>query len=213
MQIDHLSSQRTGRLIREALQQMPVDLNSTYVSMLKRISPADRVMARRALLWLSFSSRPLYLSELCEAVVLEKDDTTLDSDSRLQQPHLVLDICKGLADYNLETRQVTLAHSSIKTFLTSEAIHTVELIPEPVCIGMNFLCLAMRQYTGSATLAARRSKRAIGSSSRASSTPGSYLTAATTPAGSNIYSRASIRKPLSGRNRSTMLRHTAACRS
>ncbi|KAJ9639353.1 hypothetical protein H2199_006386 [Coniosporium tulheliwenetii] len=124
MQIDHLSSQRTGRLIREALQQMPVDLNSTYVSMLKRISPADRVMARRALLWLSFSSRPLYLSELCEAVVLEKDDTSLDNDSRLQQPHLVLDICKGLADYNVETRQVTLAHSSIKTFLTSEAIRT-----------------------------------------------------------------------------------------
>ncbi|KAJ9665783.1 hypothetical protein H2201_004091 [Coniosporium apollinis] len=124
MQIDHLSSQRTGRLIREALQQMPVDLNSTYVSMLKRISPADRVMARRALLWLSFSSRPLYLSELCEAVVLEKDDTSLDRDSRLQQPHLVLDICKGLADYNVETRQVTLAHSSIKTFLTSEAIRT-----------------------------------------------------------------------------------------
>lgn len=62
---------------------MPDDLNGIYEEMLARIAPSDRSLAREALLWLSYVHRPLTLAELCEAIVVEEDDTAIGDDARL----------------------------------------------------------------------------------------------------------------------------------
>ena len=87
--------------------------------MLSRIPAVDRVIAREALLWLSYATMPLTLNEVCEAVVLRDGCDALDEDDRLQDLFLVPDTCQGLITYNASTQHVTLAHFSVKEYLTS----------------------------------------------------------------------------------------------
>lgn len=122
--MEHLAAQRTGRGARKALSDMPQNLNETYERLVSRVhadSP-DRRLLHRTLLWLSFAARPLSLLELGDAVVLEDGDTGFDDDSRLRYPEILVELARGLLDYDQETKIVSLAHSSIKTFLTSKWI-------------------------------------------------------------------------------------------
>ena len=90
--------------------------------MLERVSLGDRKFVREALFWLSFAKRPLTLAELNEAVVLDETYTVLEDDSMLVSPRILLQICQGLIDLDMEW--LNLAHSSIKEFLTSEWIRS-----------------------------------------------------------------------------------------
>ncbi|KAH7327932.1 ankyrin repeat protein [Stachybotrys elegans] len=120
LSMDQLSTLRTGRDVRDALGGMPQTLNDTYVGLLERIPAYDRPIAREALLWLSFALRPLTLDELAEAVVLRESDTSIDDDSRLHNPLIILDVCQGLIDGNANS--LTLAHDSVRSFLSSSYI-------------------------------------------------------------------------------------------
>ena len=125
-QIASLAVQRTGRGARKVLSSMPQNLNESYERVLARI-PADspdRLLLQRTLLWLSYATRPLDLLELADAVVLEDGDRDIDSDSRLPSPEILVDIAQGLLVYEKDWGLVSLAHSSIKTFLTSTWIQT-----------------------------------------------------------------------------------------
>lgn len=117
-----LKNLRTGRDVRDALADMPTSLNDTYVRILDRIAEHDRPLAREALLWLCFSLRPLSLHELAEAVVLRESDSHIDDDCRLTNPAAIIDICQGLAVWNRDA--VTLAHDSVRSFLTAKFIRT-----------------------------------------------------------------------------------------
>lgn len=118
--MDRLSVLRTGRDIKDALQDMPTTLNDTYTGILGRILEHDREIAREALLWLCFALRPLTLDELAEAVVLRESDTFIDDDCRLTNPVVLVDICRDLVVRSYPV--VRLAHDSIRSFLTSEHI-------------------------------------------------------------------------------------------
>lgn len=118
--MDRLSTLRTGRDIRRALVDIPSSLNGFYAGILNRIPEQDRVTTREALTWLCFSLRPLRLDELAEAIVLEENDTDIDSDSRFTDPSVILEICQGLI--HASDHSVTLAHDSIRTFLQSDWI-------------------------------------------------------------------------------------------
>jgi hypothetical protein len=99
---------------------MPPTLNETYCSILNRIAPHDRRLARETLLWLCFSVRPLRLSELAEAVILRDGDTSIEDDARLTDTTILLDICHGLVVRN--DLHITLAHDSVRSFLTGQHI-------------------------------------------------------------------------------------------
>ena len=118
-QVDWLSIQRTANDVRAALKQLPQTIEGTYSAMLSRIPEIDRVIAREALVWLSYATMPLTLDELCEVVVLRDGCSDLDEDDRLQDLFLLPDTCQGLITYNATTKYVTLAHFSVKEYLTS----------------------------------------------------------------------------------------------
>ena len=121
-QVHYLSKQLTGSAVRRALHHIPEDLNRTYEQMLLRIPSENREMVYRVLLWLSFAKRPLKLKELAEAVILEEDQQDIDDDDRLSQPEVIFDICYGLVTRDPSSGGVTLAHSSIRSFLLSDWI-------------------------------------------------------------------------------------------
>lgn len=107
----------------QSLHALPGTLRETYGNILERIPLTDWKYVREALLWLSFTKRPLALDELNEAVVQEETSTILDNDMRLVSPRILLQICQGLITQD-RSGMVNLAHSSIKDFLTSEWIRS-----------------------------------------------------------------------------------------
>ncbi|KAG5787722.1 hypothetical protein H9Q69_013208 [Fusarium xylarioides] len=122
-EMDHLASQRIGRGVPRALSDMPSNLNETYKRTLENIrNTEDRRVIKRASLWLAYSLRPLKLQELADAVVVEEDDDAIDDDIRLHDPTILLEYANGLFEFNPVTQAVSLSHSSIKTFLTSDWI-------------------------------------------------------------------------------------------
>ncbi|GFF88780.1 hypothetical protein IFM60648_08504 [Aspergillus lentulus] len=121
-QIDLLAGQKTGRNIRRALERIPGDLNGTYEIILCQIPPHCRELAKEAFLLLAYSREVLTLPALNEALVVEKGDRFLDDESRLFDQNLILHACQGLIVYDEVTGVVTLAHSSVRTYLTSDEI-------------------------------------------------------------------------------------------
>ncbi|KAH2311314.1 hypothetical protein KXW18_006024 [Aspergillus fumigatus] len=121
-QIEPLAAQKTGRDVILAFDRMPESLHGTYETILCRIPSYDREIARETLLWLSSGYQEITLAELSEAVVLTKGDKSIDDDCRLFDPQVILSICQGLIVYDERTTFVALAHSSVKAFLTSDAI-------------------------------------------------------------------------------------------
>ena len=81
----------------------------------------------KTLFWLTFSLRPLTLRELCEAVIIRDHEAGISDEVRLLHPKVPLQICSSLISYNTITRRVTLAHSSVLTYLTSQEIRTSDV--------------------------------------------------------------------------------------
>lgn len=87
-----------------------------------RIPKENQGFAREAMLWLSFAFRPLKLTELCETVAFNELDATVDPLNRLLDPHDLFRWCQGLITYDPGTSDITLSHSSVRTYLLSEQI-------------------------------------------------------------------------------------------
>ena len=84
-------------------------------------------MAKNTLFWLTFSLRPLTRRELCEAVIIRDHEVEINDDVRLLRPEVLFQICSSLISYNTTTRKVTLAHSSVFAYLTSQGIRTSDV--------------------------------------------------------------------------------------
>jgi hypothetical protein len=121
LSLDNLSMQRTAKAMRETLHSLPGTLRETYVSTLARIASDDQVFVREALFWLSFAKTPFKLDQLNEAVVVDEDSTVFDEEMLLLPPKILLHISQGLITIDA-SGYVSLAHSSVKDFLTSEWI-------------------------------------------------------------------------------------------
>lgn len=110
---------KTPREIRAALENVPHTLEQTYCNELMSVPQDQRYLVRRVLLWLTFSPRPMMLEELYEAIMVEEDTTTIDEDWRLLYPTETLKSCGKLISHRSDNRQVTLAHSSVRSYMTS----------------------------------------------------------------------------------------------
>lgn len=120
-QIANVQSQYTDRDIKRALLGMPDNLNETYSRILQSRNSNNtyRKYVRKMLLWLSFANRPLHLTELCEALVIEEGDVDIDASNRLHDVNMILRLGQGLVVLDDASGYVTLGHSSVKTFITS----------------------------------------------------------------------------------------------
>jgi ankyrin repeat protein len=86
--------------IRKALKNLPATLDETYERILVNIHDEDsQQIARRSLLWLAFSERPLYLKELAEAAVI---DTQFSDPERLPDPRYILELLGSLVTISLK---------------------------------------------------------------------------------------------------------------
>jgi hypothetical protein len=115
--------------LRKALKILPQTLGETYERILCAINEDDSDYAIRILRWFTFCCEPLRIEEIAEVVAIDIErNPAFNSDEVLEDPLEVLSICSSLVTittiegYPLPKRIVTLAHYSVKEYLTTEKI-------------------------------------------------------------------------------------------
>ncbi|CAI6094263.1 unnamed protein product [Clonostachys chloroleuca] len=150
-QLDRIKQCLSPAMIRAELQSMPETLDETYERILGSVPDVHRELVQSALKWLAFSSRPLLLEELAEAVVLRPGHGDFNpASSRLFTAKAIVDLCgvlvaqttidphkenlqwlrkKGEVDahgrqnfYDKMATVVSLSHYSVKEYLVSSRL-------------------------------------------------------------------------------------------
>jgi ankyrin repeat protein len=86
----------------KALEELPQTLDETYQRILLSIDDKYQPEARRALVWLAFSERPLSIEELAEASIIDpQSEPPFDPDERLHDPcNDILEILGSLISFS-----------------------------------------------------------------------------------------------------------------
>jgi ankyrin repeat protein len=150
-QLDALKKCLTPAMVRAELKRMPQTLDGTYDRILQGIPDLHKAFVQSAMNWLAFSRRPLTLSELAEAAVVDPKSERFDPDEcRFVDERLILSLCGSLVTSSLmkykpgdqdwltekyemqfgwghslravDAQVVTLSHFSVKEYITSQRL-------------------------------------------------------------------------------------------
>jgi ankyrin repeat protein len=113
-------------MIKETLATLPPSLEKTYERLLSGIRPEHQIYVKRALYLLCFSykplSQPVFVTEVAEFAVIDPARGTFDRDQQFYDPEEILEYCSGLIYAVPVSKDVRLAHSSVKEYLLSGTI-------------------------------------------------------------------------------------------
>lgn len=144
--------------VRHALSNLSSTLEELYTAILMTIPARQVKFVKRAFAWLVFAVRALHLDELREAIVLEEGFTQVNDSDRLLvgMTESLLAKCRILINYDTGNKLVSLAHSSVRDFLMSDACrtsgaHSFHLDADESCTSL--ACLAV-SYLNLESLAA-----------------------------------------------------------
>lgn len=107
---------------RQTLKVLPKTLDDTYDRILLNTDEEYFSEAFRALTWLLFSARPLWLDELAEVMTIEPSSSpAFDPDERLFNPESALTLLSSLIVVVPKgtRKEIHLAHYSVKEYLSS----------------------------------------------------------------------------------------------
>ncbi|KAL7926925.1 ankyrin repeat-containing domain protein [Trichoderma austrokoningii] len=128
-QLEVLRQLSSPRLIREALQDLPLGLDATYDRLLLSLNVNFRSGIISCLKWLAFSNKVLELEQLAEIFILRpRRALVLDESDRLFDPKDVLKYLSSLIVIRVDKRNsqyytyIRLAHFSVKEYLISSRI-------------------------------------------------------------------------------------------
>lgn len=127
LHIDSLVSQRSAWEVRNALQNLPTEVNATYDEAMKRIqrqSAADKKLAERILSWITHSRRPLSYQELQHALAVTPEMTDMIAEALVDKCFLI-DICAGLVVIDDQSQIIRLA----RKWFIAECYTTPRIIP------------------------------------------------------------------------------------
>ncbi|KAJ7291345.1 ankyrin repeat-containing domain protein [Mycena rebaudengoi] len=116
LHLDSLAIKTTVNAVRDALKNLPENLEHTYNEAMDRIevqNKDDREIARQALIWVANAKRPLSVHELCEALAIKLGATTLDADDMLDIEFIV-SVCAGLL---IVDQVVRLVHHTTQDYI------------------------------------------------------------------------------------------------
>ncbi|KAK5056694.1 hypothetical protein LTR84_012226 [Exophiala bonariae] len=118
--VDLAFEQRSVRDLQNVVLQTSPGLDGIYASILERLNHYTSEQLRKVnsiLGWIAFAFRPLKTFEVCDALVFEDDDSTLDSTTKLLKS--VLDTSKPLIEEK-DDQTVVLVHFSAREYLLSK---------------------------------------------------------------------------------------------
>jgi hypothetical protein len=129
--------------IRSTLEILPQDLKALYLNALGRIdqqAPQRAKLAKRILLWLSYTKRPLTSLELQHALAIERGKSIFEKENMAQTSTMVA-VCLGLVVVDHETDTIRLVHSTVQEFIKSlshESVSDGDAIIAETCL--TYLC-------------------------------------------------------------------------
>ncbi len=97
-------------------------LSNAYEDTMQRIrrQPEDYTeLARKVLICITFSARPLSLNELRHAIAVDEGTKELDPEDDLDDPDALISSCAGLVTIDPESKTVRLVHYTTQKFLES----------------------------------------------------------------------------------------------
>ncbi|KAI1085934.1 ankyrin repeat-containing domain protein [Rostrohypoxylon terebratum] len=137
-QLDELEKCINLPQVRKTLQNLPKTLDETYARILNNIPDLHREYTRRLLQFLTFSQRPLRLSEAVDAIAVDTlNKPYFDPKNRIEIPEDIVTCCSSLVviiqrassydkyknkGYGETITEVQLAHFSVKEYLTSDRL-------------------------------------------------------------------------------------------
>src|SRR5271156_1760667 len=101
LHIDSLLDKRNKQKVLSTLDRLSkgsAKLGDAYSEAIKRIDgqlDEDRLLARRALSWITYAQRLLTTKELCHVLAIEQGDKALNSDN-IYDVEDVISVCAGL---------------------------------------------------------------------------------------------------------------------
>jgi hypothetical protein len=132
-QLRSLVLQDTVAEMEEALDLLSSSLEDHYQNILLAIPTKARNRAKTMLFWLTFQLRPMTSKELAEAVILEDDMREAIDDRHRLVPGKIeyfIRICRSLVNHDARKDTVSLAHSSVKAYLTSSSLKQSKVAAE-----------------------------------------------------------------------------------
>ncbi|KAL0253403.1 hypothetical protein SLS55_010382 [Diplodia seriata] len=123
-QIDRLCRLSTDKARRNALNDLPPDLDSTYDRILICINKEDegsRVLVQNTLRWIVFATVPLSTEQLREALSIEAGAAALDPDN-LPDEESILDLCSSFIRKSVNGDRLELSHFTVEEYLRSSRI-------------------------------------------------------------------------------------------
>ena len=114
-QLDTLKRCATSQELREALDSLPNELETTYERILGAIDErnSEGKLARRALAWLTVALEPLRLAQIIHGLLIDSQQRKVDGDGEWLKASL-LPALSSLVSYNEETDILALSHFSVK---------------------------------------------------------------------------------------------------
>ncbi|TVY25789.1 Ankyrin repeat and KH domain-containing protein mask [Lachnellula hyalina] len=125
-------------VLLKTLDDLPETLDDTYARILSQIDKNDKMEARRALLWLAFSARPLRIEELAEAAVVDPEsDSPFSPENRLLDPHGdILEILGSLVNISAKPAQRGLddgvSNDIYSDDIYSDDIYSDDIYPDDI---------------------------------------------------------------------------------
>ncbi|KAJ7144576.1 ankyrin repeat-containing domain protein [Mycena epipterygia] len=119
LHIDSLAAKLTVKAVRDALSNMPSDLEHTYNEIVGRIDrqpDEHKKIAWLILSWITNAKRPLRSSELKEALAVEPGAKELDPENLLDMD-TILSVCTGLVVLNKGDDIIRLIHYTTQNYL------------------------------------------------------------------------------------------------
>jgi len=121
LNIDAILQETTARRRRQKLSAITdgLGLESVYDETLGRIKRQGESRARvgiAALMWISYSERPLKVDELCHALAVEVGSPNLDGDD-VPSIRTLLACCQGLVTVDKEASTARLIHFTLQEYL------------------------------------------------------------------------------------------------
>lgn len=112
--MDSLVTKTKRKDVRKALESLPPELDGIYDQILKRIEDQGKdysELAKRVLLWVGNSVRPLYPAELQSAIAIQPGMSELDNED-MDERDLLVSVCAGLVEVDAETYTIRFVRKS-----------------------------------------------------------------------------------------------------
>ncbi|KAI5853280.1 hypothetical protein DFP73DRAFT_535869 [Morchella snyderi] len=120
LQILALCEENTAGGIRQALKELPKDLNATYDQILKRITekgPRFEKVANLVLRWLIYAQAVCSTETVIQAIAIQPGSSKLDDDLLQWEIRHILGACQNLVVHDSVLGNFQFAHFSVKEYL------------------------------------------------------------------------------------------------